>query len=154
MEFFELQDDHLGEAALARNAAKQAVKEKRYDDAWRHLCDQQRHWINHANADGYTKQQTLDLLASINEQMANIHRIEGRYHDALAQLIYSIGSDSRPPKSRVKKLNAYFDRCKFDPKYNSRQAEIGVRKVREEPNYSIARDLVQAMRSGTAIIEK
>lgn len=30
-------DDHLGKAAVARQAARQAIKDKRYDDAWRYL---------------------------------------------------------------------------------------------------------------------
>lgn len=143
-------EDYLGKAATAKHAAKQAIKEKRFNDAWRLLNEQQKHWIDHANREGFTKRQTLNLLASINEQMANIHRLEGRHHDALAQLIYAIGSDSRPPESRIKKLSAYFNRCKFDSRYSVKRAEMGVKMIRKEPDIKLAQELVTSLREGSA----
>ncbi|WP_062359620.1 hypothetical protein [Vreelandella aquamarina] len=142
--------DHLGEAARVKHAAKAAIKEKRYNDAWRLLNEQQGHWLSHAGKMGFTKAQTLSLLSSINEDFANIHRLEGRHDDALAHIMYAIGSDRRAPQSRIKKLEPYFNRCKFDHSYSVKRAELGVKTLRKEPDFGIAQELVASMRDGTA----
>ncbi len=143
-------EDHLGKAAEAKHAAKAAIKERRFDEAWRLLHKQQEHWMAHASRMGFTKVQTLSLLSSINEEMANVLRLESRHDDALVHIMYSIATDRRPPQSRIKKLTAYFNRCKFDGEYTVERAELGVKMLKKEPDFRMAQEFVTSMRDGTA----
>ncbi len=106
-------NDYLGEAAQFEREARLAVKEKRYDDAWRllHLTKQQ--YGKHAARYGMTRRQTIALDASVHEDLANIRRLEGKHPDALIHLLYCIAKSSRPTQAQEKKLITYFERCGF-----------------------------------------
>ncbi|RUR52691.1 hypothetical protein [Vreelandella populi] len=145
-----LKEDHLGKAAQAKHAAKAAIKEKRFDDAWRLLQEQQHYWLSHANRMNFTKAQTFELLASINEDMANISRLEGRHDAALAQIMYAIAADTKPPQSRTKKLSSYFNRCKFDSTFTIEHAEIGLEMLKKDPIFGVVQEFVASLRNGTA----
>lgn len=142
----EIPEDYLGKASDAKRSARVAIKDNRLDDAWRLLQDQQRHWINHANAFRFTKAQTLSLLSSIHEDMANILRIEKRHDAALSHILYCVTSNSRPTQSQKKKLNSYFRRCKFDS-VSERDVTSAARKLGADPDFQAAQQVVADWRA-------
>lgn len=123
-------EDYLGKAADAKHAARTAIKEKRFDDAWRLLQEQQERWIQHANRFRFTKQQTMSLLSSIHEDMANILRLEGRGDSALVHIVYCLSTSSKPTKSQKNKLGSYAKRSGLD----SKPIEAKIREFRKSPD--------------------
>ena len=107
-----LSEDYLGKAAEAGHKAKAAVKEHRFDDAWRLYHEQKSLYMQHAKACQFTGRQTLALDASVSEQLANILRIEKKHDDALAHILYC-ALTSRSTKALQNKLPIYFKRCCF-----------------------------------------
>ena len=144
-------DDHLGKAAVARQAARQAIKDKRYDDAWRYLHEQQAEWLKHSAKQGMTAEQTLSLLSSIHEGMANVLRLEGKHDQALANILYCVATNSRPTQAQERKLISYFRRCKFGDQYGEDRVEAAVKMLRHEPDYRIAQQIVSQWRNGTGL---
>ncbi|MGJ4728620.1 hypothetical protein [Luteimonas sp. SDU101] len=69
-------EDYLGKAAEAGHNAKAAVKEHRFDDAWRFYAEQKSFYMQHAKAYEFTAARTLALDASVSEHLANILRME------------------------------------------------------------------------------
>ncbi|GAB2947574.1 hypothetical protein [Aquaspirillum soli] len=118
-DFLQLSENHtdaliLVKAAEVGREAKIAVNENRYDDAWKLYHDQKDFYMQHANRYGHTVRQALALDSTIHENLANILRLEGKHFDALIHIVYWVlaGAD-RPIKSHQKKLQSYFNRCKF-----------------------------------------
>lgn len=106
--------DCLGKAAEAGNKAKQAVKNKEFDKAWELLHEQKKHYMEHANKNGFSARQVFSLDSNVHESLANILRVEGKHHDAFFHVLYwVIASYHRPIKKHQQKLRAYFNRCKF-----------------------------------------
>ena len=105
-------EDYLGKAAEAGHAAKAAVKDRRFDEAWRLYATQKQRYMQHAKYYGFTGQQILALDASVSEHLANILRLEKKNDDALVHILYC-AFNSRPTKSIQSKLPAYFKRCDF-----------------------------------------
>jgi hypothetical protein len=105
--------DYLGDAARLGNEANEAMREKRYDDAWRLLHQQKERYGKHAVRYGMTTRQAVALDASVHEELANIRRLEGNHDDALVHLLYCVWSSARPTKAQGKKIDAYFRRCEF-----------------------------------------
>lgn len=138
--------DHLANASDAKNAAKQAIREKRFDDAWRLLQEQQRHWLLHANRFRFTKQQTLSLLSSIHEDMANILRLERRHDAALSHLIYCLSTAAIPTQAQRKKLGSYVSRCKFSGQHSVTEIEGRLKEFRESPDFVVIQQYVSELR--------
>ncbi|RZF84367.1 hypothetical protein EXT46_03360 [Pseudoalteromonas sp. CO325X] len=109
-----IQEDFLGKAANAGQKAKKAMKLKNFDEAWGLFHEQKSLYIQHANRSGFTANQALALDATVHEEMANILRQEGKHNDALVHIVYWVlaGSERRI-KRHDQKLQAYFNRCKF-----------------------------------------
>lgn len=145
-----LKDDHLGKAAVAKHSARQAVNEKRFDDAWRLLHEQQSEWLAHVNREKFTTRQMFALLSSIHMDMANILRLEGKHDEALAHVIYSAAANARPTKEQIKKLGVYFRRCRFDERFTDTQAEFAARLLALNPDYRAAQIQVSQWRDGTS----
>ena len=107
-------EDHLGPAAEAGHAAKAAVRERRFDDAWGLYHSQKSHYHQHASQFGFTSRQVLALDASVSEHLGNILRLEGKHQLALTHILYwVIAQKDSPKKTHLTKLKAYFGRCKF-----------------------------------------
>lgn len=140
-------EDHLGKAAGAKHAAKQAIREKRFDDAWRLLHEQQSEWLSHANRQRFTQQQTLSLLSSINEDMANVLRLEGKHDEAMVHILYCVATNSRPTQAQRKKLGSYFRRCKFED-VSSSQVDDAVERLKSKPDFREAQVVVAGWRNG------
>lgn len=109
--------DNLGPAAVARQKAKTAIKEKRFDDAWRLLHKQREYYDRHIRS-GYpfTETQARCMQSQIDEDFANILRLEGKHKQALVHIIFWVGSHTasgRITATMDKKLLSYFNRCKF-----------------------------------------
>lgn len=107
-------EDYLGEAANEKQAAKTAIKEKRFDDAWRHLNNQKEYYLRHASRMGFSKTDTLVIDSSPHEDMANILRLEGKHKNALSNMSYTYKAAytaSRPIITLEKKLEAYYNRA-------------------------------------------
>lgn len=138
---FEKQEDHLGKAAVAKHAAKQAIREKRFGDAWRLLHDQQCEWLQHASRERFIHQQMLSLLASIHKDMANVLRLEDKQGEALAHILYCVASSSRPTQAQQKKLASYFRRCKFRCLSDS-QAATAAKELKANPDFQAAQEIV------------
>jgi len=105
-------EDYLGKAAEAGHNAKAAVRERRFDDAWRLYAEQKSFYMQHAKAYEFTAAQALALDASVSEHLANILRMEKKHHDALVHILYCALA-SRPTKALQTKLPVYFKRCHF-----------------------------------------
>lgn len=109
-----IRNDFLGKAAVTGHKAKAAVKEKRFDDAWRLYHEQKEHYIKHANRSKFTARQAIALDASVHEDLANILRLEGKHDQALIHIVYwVVASSDHPIKRHEDKLRAYFNRCKY-----------------------------------------
>jgi len=107
--------NHLAAAAIASDAVKVCVREGRHDEAWTLLHVQQGDYIKHANAQGFTAEQTMRISAIVQEQFANILRIEKKHHRALVDVMYWVAAGGdRVLKKHQSKLRAYHSRCKFD----------------------------------------
>lgn len=141
-----LTGDHLGSAAIAGHASQQAVKDKRFDDAWRHLHEQQEHYLAHAAKFGFTAQQTLALAGSIHKSMANILRLEGRHDQALVHMMYYMATARRPPKADQQKLGAYFRRCKFS-NTDEAKLQLVMSALQRDPVFDAARGIVAQWRA-------
>ena len=120
--------DNLGLAALARQNAEVAIKEKRYDDAWRFYHEQSEHYDRYISSGDYpfTESQARCLQSSIDEGFANILRLQGKHKQALVHIVFWIGSHfaaDRKTLAMTKKLKAYFNRCKYvdDTLYDAQQ---------------------------------
>ena len=107
--------DHLWAAKVARDAAKLAVKEGRYDDAWGLFHSEKDEFIQHANKSGFTAHQVIALDSSVSESMANFLRLEKKHQHVFVHILYWVaGGSERPTKAQETKLRTYFNRCKFE----------------------------------------
>lgn len=114
-------EDYLGKAANEKQEAKTAIKEKRFDDAWRRLNNQKEYYLRHAGRMGFSKTDTLVLDSSPHEDMANILRLEGKHVGALSNISYTykaIYSAKRPVITLEKKLEAYYNQAYKKPSFN------------------------------------
>ena len=105
--------DYMGKGIQLGHNGKAAIKERRFDDAWRLFHEQKEEYRKHAARYGMTARQAMALDASVHEDLANIRRLEGKHEDALVHLLYCVFSSSRPTKAQEKKISAYFERCEF-----------------------------------------
>lgn len=106
-------EDYLSSAAHEKQLAKDAIKGKRFDDAWRHLGNQKAYYLQHASKMRFTRLDTLVIEASPHEDMANILRIEGKHKQALSHIAYVYAANyhgKRPLVTLEKKLETYFNR--------------------------------------------
>jgi hypothetical protein len=126
--------DHLCLAAELGDKAQEAVKSRRFDQAWGLLNDQQKHYLQHARKYGFTARQTLAIDGSLHVPMANIRRLEGAHDDALAHILYADMTDDRKTKSMEKLLRAYFNRCRFEAATLD-EAVAFIQQQRPQPNY-------------------
>ena len=106
--------DFLSKAATAGHQAKAAVKEKRYDAAWKLYHQQKGYYMRHASRYGHSPRGALALDATVHEDLANILRLEGKHTDALVHIVYWVlAGANRPIRRHQQKLRSYFNRCKF-----------------------------------------
>lgn len=106
-------EDYLGKAAHEKQSAKIAIKEKRFDDAWRHLNNQKDLYLKHARRMQFSEIHTLVIDSSPHEDMANILRLEGKHKNALSNISYTYKAAhlaDRPISTLEKKLEAYYNR--------------------------------------------
>lgn len=109
--------DYLGPAAEHKEKADQAIKEGRYDDAWRHLNEQKINYYNHAKQFNFTEKQTLSLDSVVHASMANVLRKEGKHNDALNHIsyVYKCGKyENDQNLFNDEKLRVYYKRAKKD----------------------------------------
>jgi tRNA(Glu) U13 pseudouridine synthase TruD len=114
-------EGYLGEAAEQKDLAKQAIKDKKFDEAWGHLHQQKHYYQKHAIANNWKPLQFLVLDSVPHEDMANILRIEDKHKNALSHLSYTYKthySANRPLITLEKKLNAYFNRAYKSSDFN------------------------------------
>ncbi len=107
--------DYLGKAATKKQKGKQAVKDKKFDDAWRYFNEQKVLYLNHAtqSGSGFDRLSTMVLEASVHVDFANILRLEGKYESALSHLSYVYKLNfiaKRPIATLEKKLQTYFSK--------------------------------------------
>lgn len=109
--------DYLGPAAEHKHKADKAIKEKRFDDAWRHLNEQKLNYFQHAKQCNFTEKQTLGLDAVVHITMGNLLRIEGKHLQALHHIayVYKVGKLENPLNdSNDDRLRIYYKRAKKD----------------------------------------
>jgi hypothetical protein len=112
-------EGYLGEAAEQKHLAKQAIKDRKFDDAWRYLHEQKMYYQKHANANNWNALDFLVLDSSPHEDMANILRIEGKHKNALSNLSYKFKTTytaGRPIITLERKLESYYNRAYKDNK--------------------------------------
>lgn len=120
--------DNLGNAADIKRYAKQAIKEKRYDDAWSLLHKQKESYINHVNTinsrfgRGFSYIDMMVLVTSPHIDMANILRLEGKHQEALYHLSHHyvcLFKAKRNNETINKKMESYFNRLNLNRTYSS-----------------------------------
>lgn len=136
-------DDYLGQAANSKKLAQIAIKERRFDDAWKHLNDQKNSYLKHASKMGFSKTETLVLDSSPHEDMANVLRLEGKHKNALSNISYTYKvayTANRPIITLEKKLEAYYNRA-----YKKQPFKRFLSLLKALPNsdYISVRDLVE-----------
>ncbi|MCG9767848.1 hypothetical protein L1D59_04460 [Pseudoalteromonas piscicida] len=110
-----IEDNFILKALEARDKARLAMKSKAYNTAWLEFSRQAEFYAYFANQRGFSPQNALSLVASVDEDFANILRIEKKHKDAFFHILYwVIASSHRPIKKHEQKLLAYFNRCKFE----------------------------------------
>lgn len=112
--------DYLGPAAVHKEKAEQAIKEGRYDDAWRHLNEQKINYYSHAKQFNFTEKQTLGLDAIVHISMGNLLRKEGKYIQALYHIayVYKVGKLENPTNdTNDNRLRIYYKRAVKDNGY-------------------------------------
>ena len=136
------ENDFLGKAAEAGHKAKDAVKARKYNDAWRFYNDQKLLYMRHANRSGFTPEQTLALDSTVHEKMADIRRLEGKHTDALIDIVYWVLAGSKRPINRhSQKLQAYFNRCKFE-NTSLADAQVELANQKALPEFTLAKSIV------------
>lgn len=138
-------EDFLGFAAKAKHEALAAVKERRYDDAWRWFHEQKLNYMKHAAREKFNRFEILALDGDISEGLANVLRLEGKHADALTHIVYWVASSSRKLKRHDSKLEAYFKRAKLV------KAEFGdvaqfIQQMKDNPEFPIIHDQIRRWR--------
>lgn len=136
-------EGYLGEAAEQKHLAKQAIKDKRFDDAWGFLHEQKIYYLKHATANKWNRLNTLVLESSPHKDMANILRIEGKHKQALTNMAYVYAANyhgKRPLATLEKKLEAYFNRVY---KNMSFKKFLSMLKSIEDCDYIAIRDFAE-----------
>ncbi|WP_250222267.1 hypothetical protein [Acinetobacter baumannii] len=136
-------DDYLGHAANSKKLAQIAIKERRFDDAWKHLNHQKDYYLKHASRMGFSKTETLVIDSSPHEDMANVLRLEGKHKNALSSISYTYMAAytaNRPIITLEKKLEAYYNRA-----YKKQPFKKFLSLLKALPNsdYISVRDLVE-----------
>lgn len=145
--FRQYSDDHLTKAAAAKKEAEAAVARGEYDVAWKHFHEQKMFYLKNASEGGFTPEQTLALDASVNEDLANILRLEGKHDLALAHIAYWIAcSREKAPKREAQKLRAYFNRCSFK-KTSFDECSALIERQRKAPDYRNIQETLLGWRS-------
>jgi len=136
-------EDYLSSAAHEKQLAKDAIKGKRFDDAWRHLGNQKAYYLQHASKMRFIRLDTLVIEASPHEDMANILRLEGKHKQALGHIAYVYAANyhgKRPLATLEKKLEAYFNRAY---KNMSFKRFLSMLKSLEDCDYMAIRDFAE-----------
>lgn len=105
--------DYLSITAKAKHSAKSAIKNKKFNDAWKHLEEQKDNYNKHARRFGWDQRQSIALAATVSEDYANIFRLEGKHNDALFEIIYWVACTPKNTQSQFKKLTTYYKRAKL-----------------------------------------
>jgi len=132
-------NDFLGNAAKFKHKGLDAIKDKKYNQAWKMFNQQKQCLINHANEQKFNKQQTLSIDASVSENLANILRLEGKHNDALIHIIYWVSTSAKRTKAQNGKLNSYFNRAKLTGIALSQIEDF----ISEGPDFRSIRDQLQ-----------
>lgn len=106
--------DYLGKAAMCEKAGLTALKEKRFDEAWKCFHEQKAHYMGHANRTEFTPAQALALDASVSAHLANILRLESKHLDAFEHILYWVATSPGRTKTQEQKLKAYMNRAKIE----------------------------------------
>ena len=136
-------EDYLGRAAYEKQSAKIAIKEKRFDDAWRHLSNQKDCYLRHASQMGFSVVDALVLDSSPHEDMANILRLEGRHLEALQHISYTYATNFKakcPLTTLEKKLSTYHKRADINSTFS---AFLNNLKKAQSADFVSIRDLVK-----------
>lgn len=141
-------EDYLGKAMVEQDLALQAIKDKVFDKAWKHLHIQKQHYGQHAASYGMTAAQTLAIDASVSEHLANILRLEGKHDKALSHVIYWIAATKNPTVKQGKKLPAYFNRTKFE-KVDLSEVQDFISECRSLPDFRVIQGQVQKWKGAT-----
>ncbi|KCY90405.1 hypothetical protein J831_4248, partial [Acinetobacter baumannii 25691_8] len=135
-------DDYLGHAANSKKLAQIAIKERRFDDAWKHLNHQKDYYLKHASRMGFSKTETLVIDSSPHEDMANVLRLEGKHKNAqeISYTYKAAYTANRPIITLEKKLEAYYNRA-----YKKQPFKKFLSLLKALPNsdYISVRDLVE-----------
>ncbi len=104
--------NYLGSASIKKREALQAIKENRYDDAWRLLHEKKHLLLQHAIEYGCDASATIAMDGMVHQHLANILRLEGKHDLALVHCVYWVKSSAtgRITKEQLKKLPAYLNR--------------------------------------------
>lgn len=107
-------DDYLGKASLAGSAAKAALKEKKFEDAWRVYHEQKEFYKAYAENSDISAERALILDSTVSEHLASILRQQEKPREAFIHLIYWVApSWEKAIRRHEEKLKKYFTLCQL-----------------------------------------
>ena len=143
--------DYLGLAAEAKQEGMQAVKSGNYDDAWYYFHEQQSAYAKHINSPNghFTPEQAFSLLSVVNEQLANVLRLESKHRQAIVHIVYWAAwgnASGRVKKSMNSKLKSYFKRCHFEQHNLDELEKLVEHEARSTPDFARIQSLLSEWR--------
>jgi hypothetical protein len=133
--------DYLGFAAESKHKAKAAIKEKQFDKAWGYLHQQKEYYAKHANRSGFKALDALALIGSVDQDLADVLRLEGKHEQALLHISYAYAtSRHRTTKELEKKLSIYFTRCKLSSSFED--FHLSIKKLPAVVDFFALKNLV------------
>lgn len=106
--------DYLYKASLKKQKGKQAIKEKKMDEAWKYFLEQKEYYLQHAQQFGFDLISTQVIESSVHQDLAHILRLESKHKNALSHLSYVYKVTfvaNRPIITLEKKLKNYFSKA-------------------------------------------
>ena len=134
--------DYLGKAAERGHAAKAAIRDRKFDTAWKMLHEQKMLYAKHAKSQHWTAKDVLCLDGSVSEDLANILRLETKHHQAFAHILYWIITSKVSIKRHQQKLSTYLKRCKFK-NITLETVEKFIEPLKENPDFSLIQTKVE-----------
>jgi hypothetical protein len=134
-------DDFLGQAADAGSRAREAIEAGDLNAAWGHYQRMSHLYLQHAQKERFTRQQTLELVGSTHGAMASLLRQEGRHPDALVHILYCIACSGTASEKDLKRYRPFVNRCKFQ-EFGLEEVAEKLQRWKENPDLASIRDTV------------
>lgn len=129
-------NDFLGKAATLRSEAAEHAILGHGDSYWGCLEKIKGAYSQHADAQGWNREDTLRLVTSVFKESADFLRKEGRHREALRHYMYYLAHARPAGKTAVERLPAFLKRASID-KDRIREAFVCIRDSEPIDGFSL-----------------